>query len=231
MKKAMTIIALLVAVALPDLSQAQPMSMQPRPYLAGFIGATMPRRNENVTTTDFSTIPSQTFDEKTRFDPGLYIGGAGGFDFGFLRLEEEISYKEADINSITDNTGVNQYRDIDGNLQALAFMTNVFFDFHNYSPVTPYVGGGVGVARLHLSNTFATDAGNQRLLMYPRDDDTVFAYQVGAGLGIAINRRLSIDLGYRYFNTDWANFSRNSLTTSGVRFESHNATIGFRTRF
>ncbi|MGD0586681.1 MAG: outer membrane beta-barrel protein, partial [Oryzomonas sp.] len=123
------------------------------------------------------------------------------------------------------------YRDINGNLGALAFMTNAFFDFHNYTPVTPYVGVGIGFATLHMSNTYATDQNNTRNLMYPRDDATVFAYQLGAGLDIALNRRFSLDLGYRYFNTDWASFSRNTLTSSGVRFESHNATVGFRTKF
>lgn len=229
MKRALTTLALLIIAALPDISQAMPML--PGPYVTGFIGATMPRRNDDVTTTDFSISPNQTFNERIGFDPGVYVGGAGGFDFGFLRLEGELSYKEADIKSITDNTGANQYRDINGNLGALAFMANAFFDFHNYTPVTPYVGGGIGFANLNLSNTFATNASNQRLLMYPRDNDSVFAYQVGAGLDIALNRRFSIDLGYRYFNTDWANFSRNSLTTSGIRFESHNATVGFRTKF
>ena len=229
MKRALTTLALLIVVALPEISQAMPM--WPGPYVTGFIGATLHRRNDNVTTTDFSTTPNSTFNEQVRFDPGVYVGGAAGFDFGFLRMEGEISYKEADIKSITDNTGVNQYRDVDGNLGALAFMANAFFDFHNYTPVTPYVGGGIGFATVHMTDTFATNASNQRLLMYPRDDDAVFAYQVGAGLDVALNRRFSLDLGYRYFNTDWAGFSRNLLATSGVRFESHNLTIGFRTKF
>jgi opacity protein-like surface antigen len=228
MKRALTTLALLIVVALPDISQAMPM--MPGPYVTGFIGATMPRRNDDVTTTDFFSTSNPVYNERTRFDPGVYVGGAGGFDFGFIRLEGELSYKEADIKSITDNTGVNQYHNIDGNLGALAFMTNAFFDFHNYTPVTPYVGVGIGFAVLNLSNTFAFN-GNQRPLMYPRDNDAVFAYQVGAGLDIALNRRFSLDLGYRYFNTDWASFSGNSLTTTGIRFESHNATVGFRTKF
>ena len=229
MKRALTTLAILIVVALPDISRAMPM--RPGPYITGFIGATIPRRNDNVTTTDFSTTPNQTFNERIRFDPGIYIGGAGGFDFGFLRLEGELSYKEADIKSITDNTGVNQFRDIDGNLGALAFMANAFFDFHNYSPITPYVGGGIGFATLHLTNTFATDQNNNRNLMYPRDDNTVFAYQVGAGLDIALTPRYSLDLGYRYFNTDRASFSRDLLTSSGIRFESHNALVGFKMKF
>ncbi|KAA0894095.1 outer membrane protein [Oryzomonas rubra] len=228
MKKTLTTLALLIAVAIPAASQAAPM--RPGPYVTGFLGVTMPRGTD-VTTTDFSTAPSSSFSERARFDPGVYVGGAGGFDFGFLRLEGEISYKEADIKSITDNTGVNQYRDIDGNLGALAFMGNVFFDMHNDTPVTPYLGGGIGFATLHMSDTYATDGSNNRNLMYPRDDDTVFAYQAGAGLGIALNRRFTLDLGYRYFNTDRANFSRHNLDSSGVRFESHNVAVGFRTKF
>lgn len=229
MKRNLTTLALLIAVAIPAASQAMPM--QPGPYVTGFIGVTMPRRSDNVTTTDFSTTPISTFSERTRFDPGVYIGGAGGFDFGFIRLEGELSYKEADINSIKDNTGGNQYRDIDGNLGALAFMTNAFFDFHNYTPVTPYVGAGIGFATLHLDDTYATDKNGVRQHMYPRDDSTVFAYQVGAGLNIDLTRRYSLDLGYRYFNTDWANFSRHQLDTSSIRFESHNAAVGFRIKF
>ena len=227
MKRALTTLALLIAIAAPSASQAMPM--RPGPYFSGFLGVTVPRDTTNAATTDFSS--GQTFNERIGFDPGVYIGGAGGFDFGFLRLEGEISYKEADMKSITDNTGANQYHDIDGNLGALAFMANAFFDIHNYSPVTPYFGGGIGFATLHMTDTFATTASNQRQLMYPRDDSTVFAYQAGGGLDIALTPRYSLDLGYRYFDTDWASFSRHQLTTSRVRFESHNAMVGFRMKF
>jgi len=228
MKRTLTTLALLIAVAIPAVSQATPM--RPGPYVTGFLGVTMPRGTD-VTTTDFST--STTFNKRARFDPGVYVGGAGGFDFGFLRLEGELSYKEADMKSIKDNTGANQYRDIDGNLGALAFMGNAFFDIHNATPVTPYLGGGIGFATLHMADTYATNTttNNSRDHMYPKDDDTVFAYQLGAGLDIALTRRFSLDLGYRYFNTDRANFSRHDLDSSGVRFESHNVAVGFRTKF
>jgi opacity protein-like surface antigen len=226
MKRALTTLALLIAVALPAVSQATPMQMGP--YVTGFLGVTVPS-DTDVTTTDYAA--GQTYNERVRFNPGVSIGGAGGFDFGFLRLEGELSYKEADIKSITDKTGGNQYRDIDGNLGALAFMANAFFDIHNATPVTPYVGGGIGFATLHIDNIYATDSSNARNLKYPRDDDTVFAYQVGAGLDIAINRRYSLDLGYRYFITDRAHFSRHDLDSNGIRFESNNVTVGFKVKF
>jgi len=227
MKRALTTLALIIAIAIPAASQAAPM--RPGPYVTGFLGITVPK-DTDATGTDFSPTGGQ-FNERIGFDPGVYVGGAGGFDFGFLRLEGELSYKEADIKSVTDQTGTNQYRAVDGNLGALAFMVNAFFDIHNETPVTPYVGGGIGFATLHLTDTFATNAGNQRVFLYPKDDDTVFAYQVGAGLDIALNRRYSLDLGYRYFNTDRATFNGDLVTSSGIRFESHNAMVGFRMKF
>lgn len=225
MKKTLTTLALLIAVAVPAASQAAPM--RPGPYVTGFLGITVPRSTDSSTTDFFNNTTS---DERIEFDPGIYVGGAGGYDFGFMRLEGELSYKQADIKSITDNAGGGQFRNIDGSLGALAFMANAFFDIHNDTPVTPYLGGGIGFASLYMTDTFAT-SGTSRLHMYPQDNDTVFAYQVGAGLGIALNRRYSLDLGYRYFNTDRASFNGDLLTTSGIRFESHNAMVGFRAKF
>jgi opacity protein-like surface antigen len=226
MKRALSALVLIMAVAVPAASQAMPM--RPAPYVSGFLGVTLPR-DTDVTTTNFA--PGGSPDQRIGLDPGFNVGVATGFDFGYLRLEGEFSYKEADIKSITDKAGVAQFRDVDGTLSAAAFLVNAFFDIHNDTPVTPYVGGGVGVATVHITDTFATNASNQRVRMYPQDDQTVFAYQVGAGIGIALNRRYSLDVGYRYFNTDKANFSGDQLTASGIRFESHNATVGFRMTF
>ena len=61
--------------------------------------------------------------------------------------------------------------------------------------------------------------------------DTVAAYQVGAGFDMAINSRYSLDLGYRYFITERAKLDSDFSTTSELRFESHNATVGFKMKF
>ncbi|GFE61815.1 outer membrane protein [Geobacter sp. AOG2] len=224
MRRTLTTLALLIAVAIPAVSQATPM--RPGPYVTGFLGITVPKA-ANASGVDYTSTPATDFQERIEFDPGVYIGGTGGFDFGFLRLEGELSYKHAEISTITGSNG-SQLTNPDGSLGALAFMGNAFVDLHNDSPVTPYLGGGIGFATLHLSDTYG---GAQHGLLYSAADDTVFAYQVGAGMDFAINRRYSLDLGYRYFNTDKANFNGDWVTAHGIKFESHNVAVGFKVKF
>lgn len=215
-------------LAIPSICAAAPHT---GPYVSGFIGISVPR-DSDVTTEGFNV--TGTFNDQVEFDPGISIGGTGGYDFGFLRLEGEISYKYSEIKSIVDQTDNYRFRNPDGNLGVAAFMANAFFDMHNQSWVTPYLGGGIGFATLHLSDTFGTDTRNtpiNRPLLYAEDDDTVFAYQAGAGVEIALNRSFSLDLGYRYFGTDTATFNKNSDQWNSLKFESHNATVGFRVTF
>ena len=231
MKRILIIITALVTLALPAICSAVPPN--PGAYVSGFLGVTVPR-DTDVTTEQF--IPGttfNTFNDRVEFDPSINIGGTGGFDFGFVRLEGELSYKHGEMTSITDrDTGV-RFRNVDGSLGVLAMMFNGFFDLHNDTPITPYFGGGIGFAALHLSDTFGTDTsgtGGQSLLYY-EDDDTVFAYQAGAGLEIALNRMLSLDVGYRYFGTSNAHFDSDPFQTTEMKFESHNAAVGLRVKF
>ncbi|MBE0557940.1 MAG: porin family protein, partial [Proteobacteria bacterium] len=172
------------------------------------------------------------FNDRVEFDPGINIGGAGGFDFGFLRLEGELSYKNGEMSKITEQISGTRIANVDGRLGALAMMFNAFFDLHNATRVTPYIGGGVGFATLHVSNTYGTDttSGN-RSRLYRSDDDTVFAYQAGAGLEVALTNMFSLDLGYRYFGTAKGKFNNHSSTATELKLESHNASVGFRIKF
>jgi opacity protein-like surface antigen len=231
MKRNLFVVVVLAILAIPAVSLAAPP--RPGPYVSGFFGVSVPQ-NTDVTFTQFGTTVD-TFNDRVEFEPSVFIGGTGGYDFGFVRLEGELSYKRGELDTVTStgpnpvpppSTTTTRYTHVDGSLGALAMMFNCFFDLHNDTPVTPYFGGGAGFAALHLSDTFSR--GTQ---LYWSDDDTVFAYQAGAGLEIAINRRLSLDLGYRYFATAQANFNKNWTTETSLKFESHNAAVGFRVKF
>jgi len=233
MKRPFIIVAALAALTVPAVSPATPI--HPGPYVSGFIGGSA-LTNTDVTTTNF-TPPTSTIKDRVEFDPSINIGGTGGFDFGLVRLEGELSYKHGEISSVTSHnaaTGAtSEFVSTDGSLGALAMMANAFIDLHNYSPITPYIGGGIGFAALHLSDTFGTNISATpitRGLVYDHDDDTVFAYQAGGGLEVALNRRLSLDLGYRYFATSKARFDRTLISTS-MKFESHNGAVGLRVKF
>jgi opacity protein-like surface antigen len=231
MKRNIVVIAAVAALAVPALSQATPI--RPGPYVSGFIGVSGVS-NTDATTNDFTT--GTTFNDRVKFDPSINIGGTGGFDFGVVRLEGELSYKHGEISSVTSQnaaTGTTtQFVSTDGSLGALAVMANAFIDLHNASPITPYIGGGVGFAALHLTDTTGVVAGTGQFSpVFTRDDATVFAYQLGGGLEVALNRRLSLDLGYRYFATSKATFDRNPAIATSMKFESHNGAVGIRVKF
>lgn len=228
MKRNIIVIAVLATIAFPAICPASPS--HPGGYVSGFLGVSVPR-DSDVTTTDFSP-PPLTFNDRVEFDPGINVGGTAGYDFGIIRLEGELSYKQSDIKSVTEKVSGDRFTNVDGDLGALAMMANVFFDLHNDTPVTPYWGAGIGFAVLSLSDTFGVNvATGVPTQLYQSDDATVFAYQAGAGLEIALNRQFSLDLGYRYFGTAKAKFDANPLTTTELKFESHNGVVGFRVRF
>lgn len=224
MKRHLSVVAVVAVLMIPAICSATPPV--PGPYASVFAGVSIPE-NSNVTTNDF--FFNNTFNDEAEFDIGVYTGGTAGYDFGLLRLEGELSYRYSDINSVTDKLDGFKFQNVDGNLGALACMANAFVDLHNASPITPYFGGGVGFAVLNLSDTFA--GAPSQVLLYPDGSDTVFAYQVAAGLEIALNPMFSLDLGYRYFNTDKANFDSDTLITTNMDLESHNAMVGLRMKF
>ena len=227
-RNAVAIFTLIGVAALPSVSFAAPA--RPGAYMSIFLGATAPQ-DTTVTISEFN--PVTTKDARVQFDPGFNVGGTAGYDFGFFRLEGEMSYKQGEINRVSDQAFATNYRNVDGHLGAFALMMNGFFDLHNASPITPYLGGGVGYSALHLSDTRGVDAntGVLNTHIFRDDDANVFAYQVGAGVEVALNRRLSLDLGYRYFGTSRASFDKDWPNSTDLKLESHNAQVGLRLKF
>jgi opacity protein-like surface antigen len=222
---ALLVLAILV---IPAMGAAAP----PRPgaYVAGFLGVTVPV-DADVTTTQYGP-GYKNYNDRVEYDPSLNIGGSGGYDFGFLRLEGELSYKNGEMSSLTERVSNTKYANVDGRVGVYSLMFNAFLDLRNPSPFTPYIGGGIGFATLYLDDTFGTNTSTGfRNRIYESDEDTVFAYQVGAGLEISLTQNFSLDLGYRYFGTAKGNFNRNTSQATELKFESHNASIGFRVKF
>ena len=162
--------------------------------------------------------------ETMKFDPGFASSFAGGFNFGMFRIEGELGYQGNNVDNKYDYEYYDYYyhddyyddhhhssNDDSSDLTASSLMGNFYLDFVNPSPVTPFLTAGLGMATVSLFDYY---------------DDTVFAYQVGAGLAFAINPRMSIDLKYRYFATE-------DLDLDGIeaKFASHNVYCGFRFTF
>jgi opacity protein-like surface antigen len=202
MKKTFSaIVGLFMLLMLPGVS----LSATPGPYVSGQLGMTFLNDSNYSEMVDYGTI---------EFKPGFAVGIAGGYNFGMFRVEGEIGYQKNDMDTASDcSGGACVYGNISSSdITALSFLINGYFDFVNSSRFTPYLSGGIGMANLDYKITNWSD------------NDTVFAYQVGAGVAYAINNHFIIDLKYRFFATE-------ELETTIGTFESHNVYLGVRYNF
>jgi len=150
------------------------------------------------------------------FDPGINLGAAVGYSFGKIRAEGEIGWQKNRVDKVTYGSYEETYNGhID--LSNLSFLANGYYDFPNSSPFTPYVSAGIGFTYMKWEESAYNDY-----------DDTVFAYQIGAGIGYAINERLTIDAKYRYYGTAEPDFNTDYALG---KFGSHNFLIGVRVGF
>lgn len=220
MKRILVAAAAVVLWGIPTMGEAA--YARPGGYFSGFLGVNIPRDAE---------ITGPGLADQVEFDPSVAVGGTAGYDYGFLRLEGEISYRHAEIGNVYDTLSGIRYRSVDGDVGALAVMANAFFDMENDTPVTPYWGGGIGFAVLDLGDTTGIAPGGGITDLYYNGNDTVFAYQAGAGVEIALNPFLSLDLGYRYFGTSKASVDEDSPLETRFKLESHSALMGLRVKF
>jgi opacity protein-like surface antigen len=165
------------------------------PYLSAWAGI--------VATHDADT----NTDIDVAFDNGYGVGVAVGHDFGPVRLEIEASHRESNIEEVTVS---GNKADSDGDLEVQALLINGFADFKTGGNLTPYLGVGVGFAKVELGD----------------DDDEVLAGQVAAGVLIAVSPAVAIDLGYRFMMTDDP-----EIGSDEYEVRQHTALLGVQIRF
>ena len=183
------------------------------PYVGGHAGAVF---------LDDSTISDPTGSADIKFDTGYGLGVVGGYDYGTWRLEGEFTYRVNDHDQISllGVTGP-----LGGDTSSMALMLNAYYDFRMVSPtIVPYIGGGIGGAFVSVD----ASVGGLQLI---DDDDLVFAYQVAAGVGFAVNKQVTIDLGYKYFATADPSFDLSGGGSVDGEYKSHNVFLGVRYNF
>lgn len=172
---------------------------------------------------DFSTVNGNI---DTELDAGYALTAALGHDYGNLRGEIELSYRENEVDGHKLNgTAVSPSG---GESSALALMANGYYDFDTQTQITPYVGAGIGFARVDVKDYSA--AGNNDVA---DGDETVFAYQVIAGLEYPVSPRTSLTGEYRYFATTDVDIDTNlgGARGSDVTFDSHSILLGVKHSF
>jgi outer membrane immunogenic protein len=148
-------------------------------------------------------------------DSGFAFGGVLGHKWAFgLRAEGEISFRQNDLDNINGAS-------VNGDTSAFSVMGNAWYDIFTGTPFVPYVGGGLGLARVRLdSSTLDVD-----------DSDMVFAWQIGGGVGYEISPGVVISGDYRYFETADASLQDDVGFRFDQEYKAHSIMFGLRGHF
>lgn len=136
-----------------------------------------------------------------------------------------------------------------GSNKAYNLMANAFVDLGTYSGLTPFIGGGVGVAY----STFRSAIGDRDCVdqsstvgntttIFECDDPSAyegvvqserqynFAYSLGAGLSYRVSQNASVDLGYEYFSVPQAKYISMEASGPTIRkgIDYHQVKLGLR---
>jgi opacity protein-like surface antigen len=114
------------------------------------------------------------------------VAGALGYKFSLLRVEGELQRvsvgTEADHVSGTLLAGTS---DTIGKVKETSGFANAYFDFPSFFGLAPYLGAGLGYARVNLDNVArlnTSSTGGTRSVIQFSGSDAVFGYQGMAGL-------------------------------------------------
>lgn len=117
-------------------------------------------------------------------------------------------------------------------LSIQSYMLNGYFDFHNTSKFTPYIGIGFGQAKVEYDYTdnWAVYNYNTGVLVADGLDTyhaskTKFAYNISAGTSYDLNDHLALDLGLRY--VDYGSFS----DADGDKYKTKSKEVSFGVRY
>ncbi|MGQ0618581.1 MAG: OmpA family protein [Panacagrimonas sp.] len=162
------------------------------------------------------------------FDTGWVGGLVAGYAFtSGLRLELNLDRRHDEFDSVdTANGGESDV--VEGEEDTDTAMLNLWLDFNKSGSVHPYIGGGAGAAKTKISDP----AFDGSLLVdgtaLRTDDDTVFAWQAGAGVGFDLGAHWVASLDYRYLKGDKGDYdvlANNPESHIETRYESHAAML------
>lgn len=143
--------------------------------------------------------------------PGL--NAAVGMKIGNVRAELEYGYRSSDNDVEMEGDELSSLE-----IGMKTFLLNAYYDFANDSIFTPYVGAGVGYTRMS-AKFFDSDDGAMT------EAKTNFSYAANVGVGIKIDTKTTLDIGYRYLNAGHFKFVTEKMKTHanevslGIRYD------------
>lgn len=200
------VIAAVMAAAIPGLAVADDSGY----YIGGAAGVNIPGDSD---------IEGSGIDTSADLDLGPVVIGSFGYAYGNgLRAEVEVGHRWNDVDSVGGASA-------SGDVETLTGMINAFYDIDTGTAITPYLGVGVGGARVHVDGT--SPVGGSQI----DDVDAGFAAQGIIGASYAMTEQLNLTLDYRYLTVPDLSYA--TLTNRGVDtdYSDHAVMVGLRWEF
>ena len=132
-------------------------------------------------------------------------GGAIGFAFEALDRDWRVEFEGRGRNNLVSNrtstfdsvVGPETYLFTTSAKNGWSTMVNLWRDYELTDRWTMYVGGGIGAGGYRFSYQKFNPADNYQIEASPHV--SAFAWQAGGGTAYAITERITLDIGYRFF--------------------------------
>jgi opacity protein-like surface antigen len=204
-----------LAIAPPPMSYAPPVADFGGWYLRGDIGFSN-QHVDSVRNTNAALYAGLlSFQETTGFDSGgIYQIGAGYQFNHWFRVDVTGEYRGGanfhglDLisfpNGGTTGFGSDVYT---ASKSEWLFLANAYADLGTWYCITPYIGAGIGTARVQIANfldqgvsSLAGGGVGPSLVSAATGSQWNFAWALHAGLAYKVNPNMTVELGYSYVN-------------------------------
>jgi len=192
-------------------------------YLRGDIGMTNQRLN-NIHNIQMDTATNLVWFDKGGFDSGILWGIGAGYQFSWFRFDATGEYRgKVNFHALDSHAaGTNEYT---ASKSEWLFLANAYLDLGTWWCVAPFIGFGVGTARVQIDhyrdNNILAGGGGWA------DGDAVwnFAWAVHAGLAYKVSRNFAVELAYRYVDLG------KGRTSDTINLDGSNPILGNSTYF
>ena len=142
-------------------------------------------------------------------DNDLGTGWAGGLSVGKyltnkFRMELEFTRRGGlEYNALNSDPSNSFYEK--AHISSNALFVNGLYDFQPFSvkssSITPYIGGGIGIARNKMGMQKEIDGASGDVLeTWDSNSISSFAYKLSVGTLVSFTEKVSLDLNYQYVN-------------------------------
>lgn len=217
-------------------------------YVRGDLSASLFRRPAARYLDGVNFAPAEWVDLRNTRASTAFGGGLGfGFKYKWLRLDATLDLRSTSrFSGFAPPEGNWGYvgplpvpaREERFGVTGQTALLNAYLDLGSFSGVTPYVGAGIGVARLSASNYVSTPVPAAALLgeatVIPNLTGTVkwnLAWATMAGLTVDLTPQVKLDLGYRYLHMGALRFADTAGGAYRTTVAAHEVRIGLRYMF